>query len=52
MAAMTEGRYFSSRSRPFQLGMTTLADSVCGLLIAREHFATDEREPQIGCREH
>ena len=29
-AASTDGRYFSSRSRPFQFGITTLADRPAG----------------------
>ncbi len=33
IASTTEGRYFSSRSSPFQLGMTTLAASVRGIVL-------------------
>ena len=33
-ASITDGRYFSSRSRPFQLGITTLAARVSGAVSA------------------
>src|SRR6185312_3066190 len=34
MEAITDGRYFSTRSRPFQLGMTMLAAFVLGRVEA------------------
>src|SRR5580693_3838239 len=36
VAARTEGRYFSSRSRPFQLGITTEAVRLSGRESVRE----------------
>ena len=50
MEATTEGRYFSSRSRPFQLGMTMLAAVVDGVLSAagllRDYDRDQVREPR------
>ena len=42
IAATTEGRYFSSRSRPFQFGITTEALDVFGRVSGDKAFTSEQ----------
>ncbi len=50
-AATTAGRYFSSRSRPFQLGITMLARARGGLRRGREVLSRPKFRNEIGQEE-